>query len=192
MDEQALKDLTVLTGLREEDLQLLRETAPVTSEWADDIAKAFYDVLFSYEPTAKVFRPDERPMREKTLRAWYLDVVHARVSAQFWRTQWYVGLVHIARHVPNTYMLGMMSRVQQLFLYRCLRAFDVEKAERVFIAFKRLTDVIAGLIAEGYFQNYIQAMERVAGIRPSLVERMMEMEIKRMLDEIKAQISATS
>jgi hypothetical protein len=45
--------------------------------------------------------------------------------------------------------------------------------------------VIAGLIAEGYFVNYISAMEQVGGLRLSLVQRMIDLEIKKKLAKIK-------
>ncbi|MFN3920509.1 MAG: hypothetical protein ACK4JF_09530 [Methylohalobius sp.] len=44
-----------------------------------------------------------------------------------------------------------MSRVQQLFLERCLDELPAEQAKALYAAFKRT--VVAGLIAEGYFEN---------------------------------------
>ncbi len=184
--EQILQDLITLTGLSEQDSQILRESAPQTEKWADEIVKAFYDTLFAYEPTARVFKEGERPEREITLRNWYLTVVRGDLSPEFWRWQWIVGLVHIPRGISNPFMFGMMSRVQQIFLHKCLQEFDPPQAEKVYSAFKRVTDVVAGLIAEGYFQNYIIAMERVAGFRKSLIERMLDMEIHKMLSEARA------
>ncbi len=187
--ESILRDLMVLTGFSKEDALILRETADVTRSWVDDLAQAFYDLLFSYEPTASVFREGERPAREASLKAWYTDVVEGNFTEDFWRQQWVVGLIHIARQVTNPYMLGMTSRVQQLFLHKCLEAFDVAQAEQVYGAFKRATDVIAGLVTEGYFQNYMLAMERVAGFRKGLIVRMLDLEIRRMLEEAGVQLS---
>ncbi len=181
--EKVLRDLMVLTGFSKDDALVLRETADVTLGWKDEFAQAFYDLLFSYPPTAKVFRKGERPIREASLKGWYEDVVRGNFAESFWRQQWAVGLIHIARQVTNPYMLGMMSRVQQLFLHKCLEHFEPEKAEEVFSAFKRATDVIAGIITEGYFQNYMSAMQRVAGFREGLVVRMLDLEIGRMLED---------
>ncbi len=187
--ESILRDLITLTGFSKEDALILRETADVTLPWVDELAQAFYDLLFSYEPTAKVFREGERPARERSLKAWYADVVQGNFTEDFWRQQWVVGLIHIARQVSNPYMLGMTSRVQQLFLHKCLETFEVDQAERVYGAFKRATDVIAGLVTEGYFQNYMLAMERVAGFRKGLIVRMLDLEIRRMLEEAGVQLS---
>lgn len=188
--QQVLQDMIVLTGFSEErDGRILQKTAEVTSQWADEFAQAFYDLLFSYHPTAAVFREGERPAREASLKAWYDGVVHGNFSPEFWQQQWVVGLIHIAREVTNPYMLAMTSRVQQLFLHKCLQHFEPALAEEVYGAFKRATDVAAGLVTEGYFQNYMLAMERVAGFRKRLIERMLKMEIRRMLDEANVHLS---
>ncbi len=187
--EQVFQDLATLIGFSDEDSRILKATYPVTSQWVDDLAQAFYDLLFSYEPTAKVFYEGERPLREASLRQWYLDVVSGNFTPEFWRQQWVVGLVHVARGVTNPYMLGMTSRVQQLFLRKCLAAFEPVEAEAVYGAFKRATDMAAGLVTEGYLQSYMTAMEKVAGFRRALVDRMLQMEIFRMLNEAGVQLS---
>ncbi|NPA93492.1 MAG: globin [Chloroflexi bacterium] len=187
--EQVFQDLVTLIGFSEEDGRILKETSDVTSQWVEELSQAFYDLLFSYEPTAKVFYEGERAMREVSLKQWYLDVVSGNFTPEFWKHQWLVGLVHVARGVTNPYMLGMTSRVQQLFLHKCLEAFEPAQAEAVYGAFKRATDVVAGLVTEGYLQSYMTAMEKVAGFRRALVDRMLQMEIFRMLNEAGVQLS---
>jgi hypothetical protein len=110
--EQILQDLITLTGLSEQDYQVLSEYADITQKWADEIVKEFYDTLFGHKPTSEVFREGERPDREVTLRNWYLEVTSGKISSDFWRRQWLVGLVHIPRKVSNRFMFGMMSRAQ--------------------------------------------------------------------------------
>lgn len=181
--EQLLKDLQTLTGYSEEDATLLRESATVTGPWVDDLVKVFYDTLFAYPPTGELLDEAQRAAREQTLRDWYLDVVGGQVSAAFWQRQWIVGLVHILRRVGNPYMLSMMSQAQTFFLGKCLNHWQDGREEQVFGAFKRTTDVIAGLIAEAYFRNYVIAMERVAGFKLTLIGRMMDLEVRKMLEE---------
>ncbi len=183
MKEQVLAQLIHLTGLTENDFDILKKSAPKTQKWVDDFATAFYDLLFAYPPTAEVFRDGERPAREAGLKIWYLKVTGGDVTHKsFWDWQWYVGLIHIPRKVPNPFMLGMMSRVQQLFLHHCLQDCEQEEAEEVFIAFKRVTDVVAGLIAESYLYNYTEAMENILGMKPELIDRLMGLEIDNMVD----------
>ncbi len=185
MHKQTLDDLIHLTGLSEEDYNLLREHRDTTLGWADEMVKAFYDTLFAYPPTAEVFGEDEHAAREETLRDWYLEVCRGEISEDFWRRQWLVGLVHIARHVNTPFMCGMISRLQQLFLQKCLSHYQAAQAEQLYGAFKRLTDVIGGLIAESYFRNYIEAMENVGGLKLDLVQRMIDLEISKKFEKLK-------
>jgi hypothetical protein len=183
--QQVLNDLTRLVGLSDGDHDLLRQYDLLLRPWEPEITKAFYDTLFAYGPTARIFAEGERPAREETLISWYDEVISGRRDEAFWTHQWVVGLVHIPRKVTNPFMLGMMSRVQQIFLAKCLASFEAQEAGRVFGAFKRVTDVVAGLIAEGYFTSYVEALERMNGSQRALTERMVELEISRMLGEIR-------
>ncbi|MBN2701350.1 MAG: hypothetical protein JXR29_07870 [Methylothermaceae bacterium] len=181
--EQTLRDLIELNGFSDCDPALLHTHYDKTSRWVDEIIKVFYDRLYGYEPTARVFEEGERPAREQTLHDWYLEVAAGKVSSEWWRRQWFVGLVHIKRKVSNAFMIGTMSRVQQVFLANCLKEMAVDEAEAVYGAFKRITDVVMGLIAEGYFENYFIAMERTVGFKRSLVQRMLDVEVGKMLQE---------
>ena len=184
MFDQTLRSLKRLVGWQEADAHQLAQYADLTSAWAETIVQDFYDTLFGYEPTARIFRPDERPAREKTLRSWYLHVLRGQVNDDFWRQQWRVGLVHIPRGVTNDFMLGMMSRIQQRFLEKVYAHLPPEEAQPLFLAFKRTTDVIAGLIAEGYRQGYIAAMQDLLGFQPQLMERMLHLHTRDLIERL--------
>ena len=184
--EQVLNDLIRLTGYSDKDPQTLRDVADTTQAWMEEITQAFYDTLYGYSSTAVVFKEGERPSREDTLRNWYHYVSQGKIDENFWHWQWYVGLVHIPRGITNPFMLGMMSRVQQHFQTKCRQAFEPEQADAVFQAFKRITDVIAGLIAEGYFQSYLEAVQRTSGQSRVLIDRMVGFAVEEMLAEAKA------
>ncbi len=183
--EQTLKDIVTLTGISEQDYVTLQSVAPQTQRWADDIARMFYDTLFGYGPTAQIFKEDERFVREITIRNWYLQVISGELDEKFWQHQWTVGITHISRTINNSFMLSMMSRVQQLFLEKCLQEFEPAQAERVYGAFKRVTDVVAGLIAEGYHITYVEATENVGALLRSIIERKIEMEVKQKIMQIR-------
>lgn len=187
--EQVLQDLTVLSGLTDDDYQILKDSAEQTQKWVNDFSQHFYDTLYGYAPTSHVFQPGERPDRESTLINWYLEVTSGNINMDFWRRQWIVGLVHIPRRVTDPFMIGMMSRVQQVFLQKCLETFDQEQALKVYGAFKRVTDVVKGLIAEGYFISYVEATERMTGQSRALTDRLVGLEITRMIEETRKQIS---
>lgn len=184
--EQIINDLIVLTKFSNQDAQLLQQHAPKLQSWGEELVKEFYDTLYGYESTGKVFREGEREAREKTLRDWYLHITSVgNVDAAFWQQQWVVGLVHIIRGVTNPFMFGMTSRVQQFILRKCFEEFEPQQALEIYSAFKRLTDVIAGLIAESYFSSYVEAMEKVGGFKLSLIKRMIELEINTKLKNLR-------
>lgn len=186
--EQALQDLITLAGVTEQDYQTLQETAPTTQAWAEEFTQAFYDTLYGYAPTSHVFHEGERPERENTLTTWYQEITSGNIDINFWRRQWIVGLVHIPRRVTDPFMIGMMSRVQQLFLKKCIETFELERALALFGAFKRVSDVVAGLIAEGYFLSYVEATERMTGQSRALTERLVALEISKMTEEMRKQL----
>ena len=180
-----LTNLVKLTNVSAQDVATLQEAAPEIQGWGPEIVALFYNTLYDYGETAKVFKPGERPDREVTLSDWYTKLLTGKIDETFWQHQWFVGLIHIKREVRNHVMMSMMSRIQIFFFEKCLENFDVAKTHRLFTAFKRITDVIAGLIAEGYFENYITAMETVLGIKRNLVNNMLVMEVDRMIKKAK-------
>lgn len=180
--EEIANGLVMLTGLSDQDYVILKEHTLETQKWVDAIFEDFYQAIASYRPAASVFPEGNHRHHEKLLRQWYLQVTGGE-NRKDSREQWLVGLVHIRRHISNPLMFGTMSRIQQTFLKKCLETFEKAEAAKVYGAFKRVTDVIAGLIAEAYFMNYVDALESVAGFRKSLIEQMMSLEINKRLAE---------
>lgn len=184
--QQVLDDLIVIAKFSSADSALLRDTAGTTRKWAEAVCNEFYDTLFAYAPTAHVFKEGERPAREQTLIDWYEQVITGNHDAKFWQWQWMVGLIHIMRGVHNHYVMGMMNRVQLVFLKMCLAELEPEKAFQVYTAFKRVTDVVSGLIVEGYRMQYLEAVQHASGMQPALIDRMVSLEVGRMVDEARS------
>lgn len=184
---ETLQHMTALLGHSEEDFKILRQVADKTRPWADEVVKMFYDSLFGYGPSREIFDDGERPAREETLRNWYLEVAGGELRSNFWQHQWIVGLVHIQRRVSNPFMIAMMSRVQELFLGKCLEELDAEQAQRVYGAFKRITDLVTGLIAEGYHQGYTEAVADVSGMKGALIDRMASVAVTKLLERARAE-----
>ena len=184
--EEILQHYHTLTGLGDKDYEILAKYKETLSKWKDEVVKDFYDTLFNYEPTKKIFHEGERPKVEKTLEEWYLGLLEGKKDFSFWEHQWFVGLVHIARGVDNSFMHSMMARVQNLFAEKCFQEFSPEEAKEVYTAFKKITDTIAGVIMEGYFIQYIESIVRMTGIKEQVIERMAKLESKKMIEEYRA------
>lgn len=178
----SLNTLIALTGYSDTDAELLAEHYSTTSEWIGDLSRVFYDVLYAHEKSKEILGT-ERSDREATLKRWYLGVASGKVDEAFWRQQWVIGLVHILQRVDNASMMAMMSKAQLVFLEKCVANYPADTALVLFGAFKRTTDVIAGLIAEGFFINFVAALENTAGFKLSLISRMMDIEVRKLLLE---------
>ena len=149
-----IQGLFDLIEISDQDRLLLKSRADQTEAWADEFVNMFYDTLFAYPHTRALFRDGERPHREKTLKDWYLQIVRGEFNDQFWHDQMRISDRHIERQILNSYMLGMMHRTQRFFFAKCLATFPQEDAKKIFSAFKAVTDIVAGIIAEGYHNPY--------------------------------------
>lgn len=181
MKKQVVADLIRLTGYSDADRDTLKEFSDKIVPWADEFVKSFYDTLFGYDRTAKIFKEGERQEREKTLKAWLTTAFKGDITDEFLKNLWVVGLLHIKSGVPNSFMLGIMSVVEQLFFKKSLETFEKEEAARVYGAFKRLMDVVSGVIAEGYYFSYVDALYNIGGIKREVVNRMISLEIDKMI-----------
>jgi hypothetical protein len=182
MKEQVLKDLIRLTGYSDKDAETLKEFSGRTTPWADEFVKEFYDTLFAYDRTAKIFGDGERQEREKTLKDWLAIAFRGDISEAFLKNLWIIGLLHIKRGVPNSFMLGIMSVIEQLFFKKCFEEFDKDEAARIYGAFKRLMDVVSGVVAESYYFSYVDALYNIGGIKREVVDRMISLEMDKMIE----------
>ena len=189
--KQTLTHLQVLIGCTDEDLAILARNSDHLEPLFGGIIDEFYEALLAYEPTAAVFASGEIPERKASLEFWLKSLCSGKVGETFWHQQWIVGLIHFQRGVSNAFMLAMVSRVQQRVLEGCHGALDEDDAKEVFGAFKRVTDVVAGLIAEGYLQGYVTAVEQVTGMKGSLVDRVAHATVDRLLEEARAEMKHT-
>ncbi len=181
--------ISQLIDFREEDWDILAQEVATIQQWAPDLVDAFYDTLYGIEETKSVFHEGERPKVEDTLKSWIISILSGRQEDAFWEHQWYVALLHIKRGTKNLYMLGIINRLQQVFLTKSMHAFEKEKALAVYSAFLRISGMVSGLIAQCYDEvtetSTRESLERV-GMNNALVSRLKSSHIDKMLKESKA------
>jgi hypothetical protein len=192
--EQTLVHLMTLTALSDQDYQALRASAPKTQGWVDEFVAEFHGTLLSYPPTAQLFHEDERHIQEALLRQWYLAVTGGNMDADFWQRQWQLDMFYNLRRVKSPFTLGMMSHVQQMFLEKCLHTFEPAEALQVYSAFKRVTDVVAGLVIEAYHAAYGE-MEKLVDdleniILPLGIALSTEKDLDRLLEKILVEVKS--
>jgi len=82
-------------------------------------------------------------------------------------------------------MLGMMCCVQQIVLQKCMLHYDKERATEVYSAFHRVSSTISTLIAECYGEVLLNSTEEGlsrVGMPPALLQRIKNLQIKKMLE----------
>ncbi len=183
---QHSKVVSALVDFDQSDRDLLLQEMENIVEWIPDIVEIFFDTLNSCEETRSVFREGERPLLEKTLAAWIFDILSGYEDSEFWEYQWVIALVHMKRNVKNIHVVGMMNRLQQVVLHKCLQTYDVDQAMSVFAAFLRITGITTALIIECYteLQEFItdEGLESV-GVRPGIVSRLRKIKLDAMMNE---------
>ncbi len=177
-----LEKARALTGFSAEDEQVLQDASASLRPFSHEIAKAFYDTLFSYEPTAAVFRhlDQDRTVREGTLREWFESLVGGRYDERFWTWHWLVGLIHVQHHVEPVFVMAMFGRIQTIMVRKAFEIFEEASAERVIQAFLRVTSCLASLAVESYHHEFLHAV-RESGLREPVLSRMISMEVQKKL-----------
>ena len=149
----------------------------------DRLVASFYDSLFAHDQTAAVFAPDERTMREATLRGWWQRTVGGPLDDGYWAWMGLVGVVHIRRGVRNPMMLSMMSHVEDVVHAQALAAeLPAEEVEALRLAFGHVTNMAAAVISESYTQSYVSALQALGGLNPRLLANMLSIEIQAIED----------
>lgn len=175
-----------LIDFKDSDWTVLAEEANVIKTWAPELISVFYDTLYSIEETTAVFHENERAKLEATLEQWIVDILSGDQGDKFWDHQRYIALLHIKRGTKNLYMLGMMNRLQQVFITKCIENYDAEKAVHVYMSFLRLSGMVAGIIAQCYdevTETSMQAGLTRVGLNEALVNRIKTMQIDKMIKE---------
>lgn len=177
-----------LIAFEESDWDVLASEAETIKTWAPELVDVFYDTLYSIEETTAVFHDGERAKLEETLRQWIVNILSGDQGEKFWNHQRYIALLHIKRGTKNLYMLGMMNRLQQIIVSKSLECFGPEKGLQVYLAFLRLSGMVAGIIAQCYdevTETSMQAGLSRVGLNEALITRIKTMQIDKMLKEAK-------
>jgi len=178
--------ISKLIDFQQSDWEVLAGEADVIKTWAPELISVFYDTLYSIEETTAVFHDGEREKLEMTLQQWIVEILSGDQGDKFWNHQRYIALLHIKRGTKNLFMLGMMNRLQQIFISKCMENYEPEKAVRVYMAFLRLSGMVAGIIAQCYDEVTETSMSvglKRVGLNEALVTRIKTMQIDKMIKD---------
>jgi hypothetical protein len=167
-----------------EDGKILARHRAFLEGLTEGLVQGFYDTLFAHPPTRAVFREGERPLREKTLRDWYLRTLAGPFNGQYFAWQALVGLVHLRRGVTNAMMTSMWNWLTEEVARKAQEALPPEEARGLEGAFRRLAFTVAALISEEYLDAYLEALAEAFGKEPKEFRRLAQGEAEHLLKEL--------
>lgn len=147
------------------------------------LIRGFYDVLLAHAPFRAVFEEGERPAREETLRHWWRRTIGGPFDDEYWAWQALVGLVHVKRGVKNAMMIGMWRWLLAWLGDRLTGTVEADEARALLASFGRLSSTVQALTAESYMEHYLATLLRMTGFKQSLLDRLVGVEIDRLLNE---------
>lgn len=178
--EKTLKSLIDLVGFGEQDRSVLADNSSKIQAWADEIVGEAFDSLSGAEAVSGIFKEDEIKEMGQAVRVCLTNVLSGNIDEKFWQYEWSMGLEAVVKGVPVNFVPALVSRLQQRFLTKCTEEFDTETAVGVYNAFKRATDVVAGLITEGYLDAYTEGVGITSGMKKALIQRMAKLGAEEM------------
>ena len=178
--DEIVENAKNLVGLSEQDFQVLSNKREILLSWTDELANEFYKTLLKYPKTAKIFEKIPVEFVKEKFKGWYKNLVSGKGGEEFYKQQFFIGLAHIYRKIDNNVMIFMANHLKRYFLRKTFENFSPEEAVYIFQAFSKLVDLVIALTVEGYIFTLYQGLLDVAGLRPSLVERMMKLKLEEI------------
>jgi len=179
---EILEDAKFLIGIKQEDIDTLKERKEILSGWADDLMDDFYKTLLSYPKTARVFEKIPVEQVKSKNKSWYEQLVSGNFDEKFYEFQFFVGLIHIYWGIDNDVMIFMANRLKMNFLKKASESFPPQEAIKVFHAFSKIVDFLIALTVEGYVFTIREALTDIAGFSPGLVDNMMKMKLDELYE----------
>ena len=157
-------ELLAFVGLTDDDVALIRRTAPVVLRHERDITDALYDHFLKFPSTARFFvaedgGPDTQRLerRKHSLARWLRETAEVAMTHDFVYYLLAVSLSHSHRQhgpggkVPPQFMVGAMSLAQSTFAGLFRDALPAPDALDATVAWNKLLLVHLNVLLLGYF-----------------------------------------
>ncbi|MBD3288253.1 hypothetical protein GF337_05565 [candidate division KSB1 bacterium] len=186
---------SLLNGFSDDDWQTLETVFESTKLWIPDMVYKFFDVVDHFLSSAGEYYPETKNIkirnseeeRFQIVQNWLTEILSGKPDDKYWQRIWLVGLVHVFHSIKPLYIIGIMSAIQNLFLANCNSAFEKELSEKIFAAFKRITDTTAACIIESNIYGLTRGMLMV-GMNESLINNIKTNAVKRLIKEQRSQL----
>ncbi len=176
--------------VRPEDADVIRRNADHLATLGPRIVEGFYNTVYGHGPTAEVFEPGERVMREKSLADWWGRTIKGPIDDDYWAWMALVGLLHVVRQVSNPMMLAMADYVARFVGNNAYSLpIPADEAARLSDAFRRHAATTSWIITYAYDHAVSSALYDVAGMPPGLLRRLRDQEIRASLVDAREELN---
>lgn len=181
--QEILDQLPKETKLSTEDIIVIKKNKDFFFSIVDNIVIDFYDALYANPKTKAVFNEGERPIREKSLKKWFVETIEGDFDLDYWSWQTFVGIMHVKRKVKNNMMIAMMSRVSDLISTEAILSLPAEDVIALKSAWSKLSGTVLSLIGEAYHIFYMKAVGNTTGLPQKLLDNTVKVEIDNLIDQ---------
>ncbi len=181
--QEILDQLPKETKLSTEDIIVIKKNKDFFFSIVDNIVIDFYDALYANPKTKAVFNEGERPIREKSLKKWFVETIEGDFDLDYWAWQTFVGIMHVKRKVKNNMMIAMMSRVSDLISTEAILSLPAEDVIALKSAWSKLSGTVLSLIGEAYHIFYMKAVGNTTGLPQKLLDNTVKVEIDNLIDQ---------
>jgi hypothetical protein len=176
---EILENARNLVDFNEDDFRILADRKEILLSWTDELTEDFYQTLLNYPKTAKIFETVPVEKVKERFKDWYRTFISEGGSEEFYRKQFFIGLVHIYKQIDKSMIIFMGDHLKRYFMNKVFSTFKTDEAIYIYQAFSKLLDFIIALTIEGYVFILYQALLDIAGLKHSLVERMMQIKLEQ-------------
>lgn len=169
--KKAIDTLIDLVGFSDEDRKVLKANSPKITEWVDEIVSGIFDDIKSSKTQSELLGRSGEEV-QKALCEYFQAICGGDLDEGVWEREWSRGLISMMSGTTLPLTVAVISKLQLGFMKKCLAELDPGEAETLFGAFKRATDVVAGLNAEGYMDAFAEGVEIASGFSKAVIERM--------------------
>ena len=159
-----VRELVAFVGLTDDDVALVRRSAPIVLQHEREITEALYDHFLKFPSTARFFvgedgSPDSQRLerRKHSLARWLRETAEVAMTHDFVYYLLAVSLSHSHRQhgpggkVPPQFMVGAMSLAQTTFAGLFRNAMEAPDALEATVAWNKLLLVHLNVLLIGYF-----------------------------------------
>ncbi len=163
--EGFVNELIAFTGLNDDDVKIIRETAPIILKHERAITSALYEHFLQFPSTAQFFltpdgTPDEHRLerRKHSLARWLRETAEVAMTHDFVYYLLAVSISHSHRangpggKIPPQFMIGAMSLAQTTFAGLLREEMDdMAQAFDAAVAWNKLLLLHLNVLLLGYF-----------------------------------------